>query len=93
MRGRGRSSTIPTIQAQFHVPQSEKIVVDLAIDAEELKRLYRGVSRTVLVCARDGRWVRFPAQVLRAHVMTHGVHGAFALHVTDGRLTTLQRLG
>ena len=70
----------------------ERIVVDLAIATEELKRLYRGTSRTVVARARDGRWIRFPAQVLCAHVLTHGVHGAFALHVTDGRLTSLQRL-
>ncbi len=70
----------------------DRIVVDLAIDAEELKRLYRGISRTVLARARDGRWVRFPAQALRSHVLVHGVHGTFALHVRGGRLTTMQRL-
>lgn len=71
----------------------DKIVVDLAIDAQELKRLYRGISRTVLARARDGRWVRFPAQVLRSHVLADGVHGAFALHISDGRLTAMRRLG
>lgn len=71
----------------------ERIVVDLAIDPEELKRLYRGTSRTVVARARDGRLIQFPAQALRAHVLAHGVRGTFALHVTDGRLTLLQRLG
>ena len=73
------------------------IVIDLAIDAEALKRLYRGISRTVVARARDGRWVQFPAQALRSHVgahgVSHGVYGAFALHVADGRLTTMERLG
>jgi hypothetical protein len=73
--------------------RNERIVIDLAIDTEELKRLYRGTSRTVVARARDGRLVQFPAQALRQHVLAHGVCGAFALHVTDGRLTTLQRLG
>jgi Protein of unknown function (DUF2835) len=75
------------------VNRHERIVVDLAIDPEELKRLYRGTSRTVVARARDGRLIQFPAQALRAHVLAHGVRGAFVLHVTDGRLTTLQRLG
>ncbi len=73
--------------------RNERIVIDLAIDPEELKRLYRGTSRTVVARARDGRLVQFPALALRPHVLAHGVRGAFALHVTDGRLTTLQRLG
>ncbi len=45
--------------------RNERIVVDLAIDPEELKRLYRGTSRTVVARARDGRLIQFPAQVLR----------------------------
>lgn len=73
--------------------RNERIVIDLAIDPEELKRLYRGTSRTVVARARDGRLIQFPAQALRRHILAHGVLGAFALHVTDGRLTTLQRLG
>jgi hypothetical protein len=71
----------------------DKIVVDLAIDAEALKRLYRGISRTVVARARDGRWVRFPAQALRSHVTAGGVHGVFELRTTAGRLTSMQRLG
>jgi len=77
----------------MRVNRHERIVVDLAIDPEELKRLYRGTSRTVVARARDGRLIQFPAQALRSHVLAHGVRGTFALHVTDGRLTTLQRLG
>jgi len=70
----------------------ETIVIDLAIDAAELLRLYRGFVRTVIARSRDGRWVQFPAHVLRAHVAPHGVQGAFALRVEDGRLTTMERL-
>jgi hypothetical protein len=73
--------------------RNERIVIDLAIDTEELKRLYRGTSRSVVARARDGRLIQFPAQALRPHVLAHGVRGAFALQVADGRLTTLQRLG
>jgi hypothetical protein len=73
--------------------KTETIVVDLAIDADELKRLYRGIARSVVARARDGRWVRFPATALRSHVARAGVHGAFALRIDDGRLKALERLG
>ena len=72
--------------------KKETIVVDLTIDGDELKRLYRGLCNTVLVRARDGRWVRFPASALRAHVIGHGVYGMFALRVVDGRLAAMERL-
>jgi Protein of unknown function (DUF2835) len=67
-------------------------VVDLAIDTDQLKRLYRGATRTVLAQCRDGRWVRFPARALRGHVADRGVHGAFALRVHAGRLQRMQRV-
>jgi Protein of unknown function (DUF2835) len=67
-------------------------VVDLAIDTEQLKRLYRGSARTVLARCRDGRWLRFPARALRQHVAARGVHGAFALRVQAGRLQAMQRV-
>jgi hypothetical protein len=68
------------------------LTVDLDIDAEQLKRLYRGAARMVLARARDGRWVRFPAALLRGHVEHHGVHGAFALRVNGSRLEEMRRL-
>jgi len=70
----------------------DEMVVDLALDPERLKQLYRGVARNVVVRARDGRWVQFPAHALRAHVDARGVHGAFVLRTRDGRLTALDRL-
>jgi hypothetical protein len=72
--------------------RAESIVVDLTIDTDELKRLYRGTSRTVVARARDGRWIQFPAQALRSHVASYGVRGAFVLRVADGRLTAIERL-
>jgi hypothetical protein len=71
----------------------ETIVVDLAIDAQQFKQLYRGVTRAVLARARDGRWVQFPALGLRAHVDANGVHGTFVLRLRAGRLMALERLG
>jgi Protein of unknown function (DUF2835) len=70
----------------------DQIIVDLAVDPEQLKQLYRGVARNVVARARDGRWIRFPARALREHVDALGVHGAFVLHVQSGRLTTMSRV-
>ena len=84
MRGRDRSSTTRLLA---------RIVVDLAIEAGELKRLYRGISHTVVARARDGRWVQFPARALRSHVTARRVHGVFELCTAGGNLTSMQRLG
>lgn len=73
--------------------RTQTILVDLSIDADALKRLYRGVSRSVIARARDGRWIQFPAHALRGHVAAYGVRGAFILRVDDGRLTSMERLG
>jgi hypothetical protein len=71
----------------------DEMIVDLALGPEQLKQLYRGIARNVVVRARDGRWIQFPAHALREHVDALGVHGAFVLRVQSGRLATMSRLG
>ena len=56
-----------------------EVVVDLAIDNEELLRLYRGSARIVSARALDGRRVQFPAQALRNIVSERGVYGRFRI--------------
>jgi len=70
----------------------DEMVIDLSLDRERLKQLYRGVARNVVARARDGRWIRFPARALREYVDEFGVRGAFVLRTQQGRLTTLERL-
>lgn len=69
-----------------------RYVVDLAISADEFKRLYAGTATTVV--ARDrisGKTVRFPASRLRSFVTPAGVFGRFELQVdADNRLQHIQ---
>lgn len=70
-----------------------RIVVDLEISGPEMLRYYRGNGRSVMVNARDGRSIRFPARWLRPHVGHDGVHGAFLLEVdADYRLRRFTRI-
>lgn len=55
------------------------VVVDLAIPADEFVRLYRGTARDVHAHTREGRSVRFPANILRPFVTRDGVHGRFRI--------------
>ena len=70
-----------------------RYVVDLYIPAAELLRYYRGTARGVVVRARSGERVRFPADVLRGYVGHDGVQGTFSLSVDAGnRLRRIERL-
>ncbi|MEM9057012.1 MAG: DUF2835 domain-containing protein [Pseudomonadota bacterium] len=67
--------------------------IQLAIDANEFVRLYKGRAATVVARASNGQTVRFPANVLRAHVTHDGVHGAFTLRFDDnGKFVSLTRI-
>ena len=71
-----------------------RFIVDLHIPADELLRYYRGTARGVVVRARSGERVRFPAEVLRGHVGRHGVQGTFSLSVdANNRLRSFERVG
>ena len=70
-----------------------RYVVELAISAEEIRRLYEGTANVVV--ARDrlsGRTVRFPANRLRPFVSEAGVYGRFELEVdAENRLLNIGR--
>ena len=66
----------------------------LSISAAEYVDFYRGEVNSVLVTARDGRRVRFPAGALRRFVTAEGIHGEFRLRFDGrGRMAGLDRLG
>ncbi|MEJ2418783.1 MAG: DUF2835 domain-containing protein [Exilibacterium sp.] len=69
------------------------IVVDLCISPEQFQRLYTGTARSVLVRARDGRRIRFPAQILRPFVTHEGVRGSFCVEFDQNhRFTHIKKL-
>ncbi len=72
---------------------ADDIVIDLDIPAEECLRYYEGTASVVLVRARDGRTVQFPAHLLRRFVGHAGVRGGFVLRCdADNRLISIERL-
>lgn len=71
-----------------------ELIVDLRISSDEYLKLYRGISKTVSVRARDGRRVRFPANILQPWVSHGGIQGCFCIRFDDaGKLQEIRRLG
>jgi len=69
------------------------LVVDLHITADEFTRLYSGSALAVVVRARNGLTVKFPANALRPFVLHDGVHGAFALCIDEqNKLQSINRV-
>lgn len=70
------------------------LVIDIALPAERLLAVYRGVANRVLVPSRDGRRVSLPAHHLRPFLDHRGVYGTFELEFSaTGELIQLKRLG
>lgn len=70
-----------------------EIIVDLRISSEECLKLYQGPSRVVSTRARDGRSVRFPADILRPWLLHDGIRGCFRIRYTlEGKLKDIRRL-
>lgn len=66
----------------------------LDLSPEQILAYYQGAARQVLVRARDGRRVQFPAEWLRRFISPGGVQGEFQLSFDDQhRLLELRRLG
>lgn len=66
--------------------------MNLAIAAEEYRKLYAGQARDVVVRATNGQTLRFPASALREFVGHDGVRGVFEIRVSDdNRLVAIHR--
>lgn len=72
---------------------SQRIVVDLAISADEYLAYYKGSAQQVIATATDGRIVRFPASILQRMVVHEGIYGRFAIDFDgSGRFRSVTRL-
>jgi hypothetical protein len=72
---------------------SQRIVVDLAISADEYLAYYSGSVRQVVAKATDGRIVRFPAAILQRMVGHDGIYGRFAIEFDSaGKFTGISKL-
>ena len=61
-------------------PVANCIIVDLSISTEEFVKLYQGAAQNVYAVSRDGRSIRFPANVLRPFVSHDGIRGSFCIY-------------
>ncbi|ASP39614.1 hypothetical protein CHH28_13450 [Bacterioplanes sanyensis] len=72
---------------------SQRIVVDLAISADDYLAYYSGTAKNVVATAEDGRIVRFPANILQRVVGHEGIYGRFAIEFDSaGKFTGITKL-
>lgn len=72
---------------------NQRIIVDLAVSADDYQLYYSGRVKQVVATAADGRVVRFPANILQQVVTHHGVYGRFAIEFDQqGRFLRIVRL-
>lgn len=55
------------------------VIIDLRIPAQEYLKVYEGAAESVLVRARDGRKIRFPAHILKRFITRSGIEGSFVI--------------
>nr|WP_261841266.1 DUF2835 domain-containing protein [Aliamphritea ceti] len=71
----------------------QQIIVDISLSNEEYLQHYRGTAKNVVAYSRDGRRIRFPADILRSFLLHNGVHGSFAIRFDDqGKFSDIRRL-
>lgn len=72
----------------------KRIVVDITIPADEFIRHYQVSGAVVVARSRDGRMVRFPANILQSFVTHSGISGSFEIQFdTSGKFSSIRRLG
>ncbi len=71
----------------------QQIVVDIVIPRDEWLRLYRGETQTVYATSRDGRSIKFPANILTKYTTQNGIHGSFVIEFSDqGKFQSIIKL-
>lgn len=69
------------------------IIVDLTISAEEYVKYYQMAGAVVAANSRDGRSVKFPANILQRFVMHDGIKGSFKIVFDDrGKFKKIERV-
>lgn len=70
-----------------------QIVVDIVISADEYLKQYSYPTAIVTTQSRDGRRVRFPANILRPYVSHSGIRGIFRICFdSNGKFTAIDKL-
>ncbi|MFL0798304.1 MAG: DUF2835 domain-containing protein [Cellvibrionaceae bacterium] len=67
--------------------------ISISISAEEFLKLYSGTAKDVVTTARDGRTIRFPANILRPYVLHDGIRGWFRIYFDkENKFQKIERL-
>ncbi len=61
----------------------KSIIVDLNIHKDEWLKIYKGQTNLVFAKGRDGRSIRFPANILKKYTTHFGVQGSFVIHFDE----------
>jgi hypothetical protein len=71
----------------------QQLIVDLTISADEYIKQYRHPAAVVTTNSRDGRRIKFPANILRPYVSHTGISGSFEIYFdTAGKFSRIDQL-
>ena len=71
----------------------QNIIVDIFISRDEWLRIYRGETNTVFATSRDGRSIKFPANILTKYTTQNGIDGSFVIQFDDnGKFQSITKL-
>jgi hypothetical protein len=68
-----------------------QIIVDIVITSDAYLRYYQGSAQDIAAVSRDGRNVRFPANILKPFITHEGIKGAFSIEYDDNNKFKLIR--
>ena len=70
----------------------QKISIDISITSDEWLKIYKGTVKTVSAMSRDGRRIRFPANILQPFTTHFGVSGSFDIYFdSQGKFSSIQK--
>ena len=69
------------------------VIVDISISADEFVKQYQFPNAVVSTYSRDGRSVRFPANILQRFITHSGVKGSFRIQFDNaGKFSSIVEL-
>jgi len=71
----------------------QQIIIDISINKDEWLKIYRGETNLVYGQSRDGRSIKFPANILSKYTTHNGVQGSFVINFNpDGKFQSIVKL-
>jgi len=70
-----------------------QLVIDIRVSTEEYLKYYKTPSASVSTRSRDGRSVKFPANILQPFITHDGIEGSFIIEFSEeGKFISVARL-